>query len=108
MIMKSMSKKVVAIFAYNDLMALGAADFYEGKKDRPIIVGFDGLAEAQSAILSGSIDATIVQTPDLMGETAVKLLSRCVKENKYPQEMHLTHVSLLKATRILTSISNYK
>ena len=45
MIMKNMPRKVGAIFAYNDLMALGAADYFRGKKDRPIIVGFDGLTE---------------------------------------------------------------
>jgi ribose transport system substrate-binding protein len=94
-----------AIFAYNDEMALGAADFYSTRKPRPLIIGYDGLVEVQKKILEEKIDATIAQVPDIMGETAVKRLVDCIEKENYDQTTILTHVTLIKLTKTLTYIS---
>jgi ribose transport system substrate-binding protein len=104
---KEQVKRTHAIFAYNDLMALGIAKYFKSFKKRPIIVGYDGLLEAQRAILNGEMDATVVQTPYDMGKVAVTQLINCIDDNSFPGNTLLTNVTLIKATKTLTSISEY-
>lgn len=59
-----------AIFAQNDLMALGAADAVDTLKRDVVIVGYDGIPEAITAIKNGKIDATVQQQPQKMGKMA--------------------------------------
>lgn len=58
-----------AIFAVNDMMAIGAGQAVAaaGKRDQIIICGFDGQPDAAQAIIDGEIDATIAQKPATMG-----------------------------------------
>lgn len=100
--------KIDAVFAYNDLMALGVAEEFRRYNLRPTIVGYDGLLKAQSAIIDGSIDATVTQAPETMGRRAVTKLRDCIVRRVYEEETELTHVTLLKATRTLTAVSNYE
>jgi ribose transport system substrate-binding protein len=71
---------VQAVFACSDLMALGAVEaIAAAKKTGQIaVVGFDATSEARDAILKGSMDASVAQSPAQMGalavENAVKLL----------------------------------
>ncbi len=71
---------VQAVFACSDLMALGAVEaIAAAKKTGQIaVVGFDATSEARDAIVKGSMDASVAQSPAQMGalavENAVKLL----------------------------------
>lgn len=71
---------VQAVFACSDLMALGAVEaIAAAKKTGQItVVGFDATSEARDAILKGTVDASVAQSPAQMGalavENAVKLL----------------------------------
>lgn len=57
-----------AVFAHNDAMALGAVDaFKQAKlKSPPLVVGFDGTAEALAALQAGDLAADVVQQADRM------------------------------------------
>lgn len=65
-----------AIFCANDHMALGVSDILSPrvKTNAPLIVGYDSIKEAQEAILSGKIAASIVQFPARMGSESVKVI----------------------------------
>src|SRR5215212_10217325 len=71
---------VQAVFACSDLMALGAVEaIAAAKKTGQItVIGFDASSEARDAVLKGTMDATVAQSPAQMGalavENAVKLL----------------------------------
>ena len=64
---------VQAVFACSDLMALGAVEaIAAAKKTGQItVVGFDASDEARKAVLSGTMDATVAQSPATMGAMAV-------------------------------------
>jgi ribose transport system substrate-binding protein len=70
---------VNAVFASNDLMALGAEEAIKtaGKKG-VVVVGFDANPDAAASILKGEMTASIAQSPYNMGkysvEAAVKTL----------------------------------
>jgi ribose transport system substrate-binding protein len=72
--------ELVAVFAENDPMAVGAANAIveAGRKDI-LIVGFNGDKIAQDAIAAGMMQATIAQNPTEMGRITVKLADRLVK-----------------------------
>ena len=65
---------LVAVFAENDPMAVGAANALQdaGRGDI-IIIGFNNDPEAQDAIKSGIMSATVAQFPDAMGNLTVDL-----------------------------------
>jgi len=69
-----------AVFACSDLMALGAVEAIAAAKKtgQLTVVGFDATSEARKAILGGTMEASVAQSPEQMGalavENAVKLL----------------------------------
>ena len=84
---------VVAIFAHNDEMALGAIQAAKCAGKQICIVGFDGTEDAQKAVQDGTMAATIAQQPELMGKLAVETAAKVVKgekvEAKIPAELKL-------------------
>ena len=62
-----------AIFCANDMMALGAIQYF-GKSNRNnvLVAGFDDLEEAERAISKGKMQVTINQQADIQGYTGVK------------------------------------
>lgn len=66
--------QVNALFACNDLMALGAAEAIAaaGRTGSIVVVGFDAQPEARAAIQKGAMAATVAQFPARMGGTAVE------------------------------------
>lgn len=96
-----------AVFAYSDTMAVAVSKYFEsiGMKQRPIIVGVDGVMLGQQAILTGKIDASIVQAPEVMGEKALEYLLECIKKNNTEHNEILTPVTLLKASRTLEVVN---
>jgi ribose transport system substrate-binding protein len=75
-----------AVFACNDLMALGAMEAIaaSGKTGSIVVVGFDAIDEAREAIRSGKMDATIAQYPAEMGRVAVESAVRTLKGERVP------------------------
>lgn len=78
---------LVAIFAANDGMALGAVEaaYAAGKGDQVTIIGVDGNSDAVKSIKSGRLNASVAQLPYLVGKTAVEkvgdILSRGTVED---------------------------
>ena len=73
---------LVAIYAANDTMALGAMDAIKaaGKTNQIAIVGTDAIPEARQAIKAGTMKATVAQFPDeeahIGVESALKVLDK--------------------------------
>lgn len=68
-----------AIFAHNDEMALGAVKALKTAGKKAVVVGFDGTADAVTAVNNGEMAATIAQQPDLMGSLAAETASKIMK-----------------------------
>ncbi|HEY9775083.1 MAG TPA: substrate-binding domain-containing protein [Planktothrix sp.] len=64
-----------AVFAANDVMALGAVEAIRaaGKTKQVVVVGVDGVPDARKAILAGRMTASITQLPYLIGKQSVDL-----------------------------------
>lgn len=79
---------VDALFAANDLMALGAVEAIasSGKSyDDIIVVGFDAHSEALQAIRDGEMDATVAQNPGEIGRTGVKYAYKLLTGERIPE-----------------------
>lgn len=73
--MFAMGRTFSAVFAANDEMALGVAEAVRQSRRResnPIIIGFDAIDEARTAVQYGLLTATIAQQPEQMGRRAVR------------------------------------
>jgi ribose transport system substrate-binding protein len=83
---------IQALFACNDLMALGAAEAIaaEGRTGKIKVVGFDAVVDAREAIRKGLIDASIAQHPFQMGRIAVENARRVIHGESIPQEIPVT------------------
>ena len=85
-----------AVFACNDLMALGAIEAVAaaGKTGRIVVVGFDAIDDARRAIKDGSMDATIAQYPNDMGFRAVEAAAKALKGEQIPKSI-ATRIELI-------------
>lgn len=63
---------LTAIFCCDDQMAQGAGQAVAASGKDIVVCGFDGSPEGAQAIIDGVMDATIAQTPRIMGKTAVE------------------------------------
>jgi ribose transport system substrate-binding protein len=77
-----------AIFAANDMMALGAVEAIAaaGRTGDVMVVGFDALDEARQAIRDGRMAATIAQHPRDMGRLAVESAWSILQGDAVPAE----------------------
>lgn len=80
---------LAAIFAINDLSALGARVALEGagKADQVRIIGFDGTLEGKQAILAGQIVCDPIQFPDKMGQTTIEMIVKYFDGEETPEEV---------------------
>jgi len=71
---------LVAIFAANDGMALGAVEtvFAAGLQDQVTVIGVDGNSDAVTSIKDGRLDASVAQLPYLVGKQAVETLGKVI------------------------------
>ncbi len=67
---------LVAVFAANDGMALGAIEtvYAAGKGDQVIVIGVDGNSDAVKSINAGRLNASVAQLPYLVGKQAVEMV----------------------------------
>src|ERR1043166_5141385 len=79
---------VQAVFACSDLMALGAVEAIAAAKKtgQIMVVGFDAANEAREAVLKGTMDATVAQSPAEMGALAVENAYRVIKGEPVKEE----------------------
>jgi len=80
---------VNALFAANDLMALGALEAIAaaGRRRQVTVVGFDALDEARAAVKAGAMAGTIAQNPALMGRTGVERAVALLRGEAPPVEI---------------------
>ncbi len=80
---------VQALFACNDLMALGAVEAIAaaGKTGKILVVGFDAVKDGRDAIRQGTMAASVAQYPDEMGRLAIENASRVVRGETVPDEV---------------------
>ncbi|MDQ7825784.1 MAG: sugar ABC transporter substrate-binding protein [Candidatus Eremiobacteraeota bacterium] len=80
---------IAAVFAYNDLMILGASDAVQFSRiKRPVMVGFDGTEEGIKAIKEDRIDATVDQSPYEIGQIGVESVLKVLKGEKVPPRIY--------------------
>ena len=88
------NKDIVAVFAHNDEMALGAVQALSsaGLSDVKVI-GFDATDDAVKAVEDGTMAATVAQKPAEIGklgvEAAVKHLKGETVEENIPVDLEL-------------------
>lgn len=86
---------IVAVFAHNDEMALGAVEALEAQDmlDDVVVVGFDATDDARAAVEDGRMQATIAQQPRLISEgaieTAIKIIAGESVEDFIPVDLEL-------------------
>lgn len=86
---------IVAVFAHNDEMALGAIEALEaqGMLDDVVVVGFDATDDARAAVEEGRMQATVAQQPRLISEkaieTAIKVINGESVEDFIPVDLEL-------------------
>jgi len=86
-----------AIFAANDMMALGAIQYLSeiGEADDVLIASFDALEEARNAIKDGNLDVTIDQLAAEQGYLGVQFAIRALAGETLPPE---TFIDVLMIT----------
>ncbi len=67
---------LVAIFAANDGMALGAIEtvYAAGLESQVTVIGVDGNSDAVKSIMAGRLNASVAQLPYLVGKQAVEMV----------------------------------
>ncbi|MEX0929211.1 MAG: sugar ABC transporter substrate-binding protein [Balneolales bacterium] len=81
---------VQAVFAANDLMALGAVEALSSNRrggGEIIVVGFDAHSEALEAIRKGAMAATVAQHPYDMGRIALENAAKLLNGEEVPAEI---------------------
>ncbi|MDZ7343559.1 MAG: substrate-binding domain-containing protein, partial [candidate division KSB1 bacterium] len=97
--------QVRALFACNDMMALGAIEAIAaaGKTGELIVLGFDAVADAREAIRRGAMAGSVAQFPAEMGRLSVENAFRLINGESIP-EMIPVKIELITKEK-LTSIS---
>jgi len=77
-----------AVFACNDVMALGAVEAIAaaGKTGRIRVIGFDAVDDARKAIATGAMAASVAQFPSEMGRLAVESAAKLLRGEPVPRE----------------------
>jgi ribose transport system substrate-binding protein len=81
---------VNAVFAANDLMALGAVEAIASSGRSPddvIVVGFDAHSEAVEAIQRGTMHATVAQNPFEIGRAGVEYAYKVLNGENIPDDI---------------------
>jgi ribose transport system substrate-binding protein len=79
-----------AVFAANDLMALGAVEAMTANGFSPndiLVVGFDAHEEAVQAIREGRMDATVAQNPYEIGKAGVEYAYKVINGEDIPDDI---------------------
>ncbi len=107
---KAEGKKITAVYAHNDDMALGAISALEAAGMKPgtdvIVVSIDGVRGAFGAMVAGTLNATIECNP-LLGPLAFDAIDKIVKGETVPKFIKQTD-RLFEQKDALTHIRDRK
>jgi len=79
---------VRAVFATNDLMALGAVEALRAAgKTGVVVVGFDASPDAVTSILAGEMTASVAQSPMNMGKFGVENALKAIANTSIPNRI---------------------
>jgi ABC-type sugar transport system substrate-binding protein len=89
---------LVAIFAANDGMALGAVEaaYAAGKGEQVTIIGVDGNSDAVRSIKDGRLNASVAQLPYLVGKQAVENVKKSLAGEAVPEDIAVPTLVLTK------------
>ncbi|MHA6686669.1 sugar ABC transporter substrate-binding protein [Mesorhizobium sp. A556] len=89
---------LVAIFAANDGMALGAVEaaYAAGKGEQVTIIGVDGNSDAVKSIKDGRLNASVAQLPYLVGKQAVENVKKSLAGEEVPADVAVPTLVLTK------------
>lgn len=89
---------LVAIFAANDGMALGAVEavYAAGKGEQVTIIGVDGNSDAVKSIKEGRLNASVAQLPYLVGKQAVENVKKALAGEAVPGDIAVPTLVLTK------------
>lgn len=92
---------LVAIYAANDDVALGAAQAVAaaGKKGKIVVTGMNGVPPALRGVKDGALALTVELNPVTWGRLGVDVLAGYLKGEKYQQQVFIKH-QLIDATNI--------
>jgi ribose transport system substrate-binding protein len=92
-------RDVDAVFACNDMMALGAIEAIRaaGLEGKIRVIGFDAVDDARKAIESGAMAASVAQFPAEMGKLAVESALRLLKGEAVPADQRVRIELVTKA-----------
>jgi D-allose transport system substrate-binding protein len=87
---------LVAIFAANDTMALGAVEtvFAAGRGEDVVMIGVDGNVDAVESIKAGRLDASVAQLPYLVGKQAVETVGSVLDGKEVEKFQYVTTLVL--------------
>jgi ribose transport system substrate-binding protein len=96
--------EIDAVFACNDVMALGAVEAIAaaGRTGSIRVIGFDAVNDARAAIAAGTMDASVAQFPSEMGRLAVESAVKLLRGETVPAEQP-TKVELVTRATLETS-----
>jgi ABC-type sugar transport system substrate-binding protein len=92
------SPNLVAIFAANDTMALGAVEsvYAAGKGGKITVVGVDGSVDGVKSIKAGRLTATVAQLPYLEAIEAIANVKKVIAGQSVPSVIHVPTLVLTK------------
>jgi ribose transport system substrate-binding protein len=90
-----------ALFACNDMMALGALEAIEaaGRIGRIRVIGFDAVDDARKAIAAGTMEASVAQYPGEMGRIAIESAVKLIRGEPVPRDQR-TRVGLVTRANV--------
>ena len=89
---------LVAIFACNDTMGVGATEsvFAAGKGGKVVVIGVDGSSDAVKSIKAGRLTASVAQLPYLEGIEAVQTVKQVLAGKSVEKVIHVPTLVLTK------------
>jgi ribose transport system substrate-binding protein len=98
--------QVRALFACNDMMALGAIEAIAaaGKTGELIVLGFDAVEDAREAIHSGAMAGSVAQYPSEMGKLAVENAFRLMNGESIPAFIPVK-IELITKEKLMASLT---
>ena len=101
---------LVAIFACNDTMALGAVEsvFAAGKGGKVAVVGVDGTIDGVKSIKAGRLTASVAQLPYLEGIEAVANVKKVIAGETVPAVVHVPTLVVTEAVLTAGTDPNLK
>jgi ribose transport system substrate-binding protein len=90
-----------ALFACNDMMALGAIEAIAaaGRTGKIRVIGFDAVDDARQAMTQGTMVASVAQRPDQMGRIAVETASKLLSGQTVPADQRVP-IELVAASEV--------